>query len=92
MEENLALGIDIAKEKFDVRVEVGGKAKKKQFANSPDGYMQLSDWLKHVGIEQVHACMEATGTYGEALAEYLYSLGHTVSVVNPARIKGHAQP
>lgn len=91
MSENVALGIDIAKEKFDVRLEIGGKAKKKQFANSPAGYAQLSTWLKHLGVEHVHACMEATGTYGEALAEYLYNLGHIVSVVNPARIKGHAQ-
>lgn len=91
MGENVALGIDIAKGKFDVSLEVNGKAKKKQFANNPEGYTQLSVWLKQLSIEQVHACMEATGTYGEALAEYLYDLGQTVSVVNPARIKGHAQ-
>jgi transposase len=91
MSEKVALGIDIAKEKYDVYLEVGGKAKKKRFANSPDGYAQLSVWLKHLGVEHVHACMEATGTYGEALAEYLYGLEHTVSVVNPARIKGYAQ-
>ena len=91
MTKSLALGIDIAKEKFDVRIEINGKAKKKQFANSPDGYAKLMAWLKHLGVEHVHACMEATGTYGEPLAEYLYGLGQTVSVVNPARIKGHAQ-
>lgn len=91
MSNNPALGIDIAKEKFDVRLKINGKAKKKQFANTPDGYAKLSAWLKHLGVEHVHACLEATGTYGEALAEYLYLLGHTVSVVNPARIKGHAQ-
>ena len=91
MSNKPALGIDIAKEKFDVRLVINGKAHKKQFANTPDGYAKLSAWLKHLGVEHVHACMEATGTYGEALAEYLYHLGHTVSVVNPARIKGHAQ-
>jgi transposase len=35
--------------------------------------------------------MEATGRYYELLAEFLYSAGHCVSVVNPARIKGYAQ-
>ncbi|MBD1843933.1 IS110 family transposase, partial [Cyanobacteria bacterium FACHB-63] len=41
-------------------------------------------------IEQVHACLEATSTYGEAVAEFLVEQGHTVSIVNPARIKGFA--
>jgi transposase len=35
--------------------------------------------------------MEATGSYGEDLAIYLHEAGHTVSIVNPARIKGFAQ-
>jgi transposase len=35
--------------------------------------------------------MEATGTYGDALALYLHDAGHIVSIVNPARIKGFAQ-
>jgi transposase len=39
----------------------------------------------------VHACLEATGTYGDALAEHLYHAGHVVSLVNPARIKGFGQ-
>lgn len=34
--------------------------------------------------------MEATGGYEVSLAEYLYSKGFRVSVVNPARIKGFA--
>jgi transposase len=88
---SIALGLDISKAKFDARIEVNGRAKKKQFANTAEGYGRLIEWLKHVGAERVHACMEATGTYGEALAEYLHALGHSVSVVNPARIKGHAQ-
>lgn len=91
MSHHLALGIDIAKEKFDVRLTVNGQAKKKRFANGPEGYAKLQAWLQHLGVVHVHACLEATGTYGEALAEYLYERGHTVSVVNPARIKGHAQ-
>ena len=34
--------------------------------------------------------MEATGTYGEALAAYLHRAGHLISVVNPAIIKAFA--
>lgn len=39
----------------------------------------------------MHACMEATGQYGEALAELLFKEGHSVSVVNPLRIKRYGQ-
>ena len=35
--------------------------------------------------------MEATGIYGEALAEHLFDARLTISVVNPARIKGFAK-
>jgi transposase len=41
-------------------------------------------------VAQVHACLEATGTYSEALATYLYDNGHQVSVVNPAATKAYA--
>jgi transposase len=39
----------------------------------------------------LHACLEATGCYGEALALFLHQQGVRVSVVNPARIKAFAQ-
>ena len=53
--------------------------------------MQLQAWLEPHGVTQVHACMEATNVYWEALATWLDAQGHIVSVVNPARIKGYAQ-
>ncbi|MFA9202192.1 MAG: transposase, partial [Candidatus Nanopelagicaceae bacterium] len=42
-------------------------------------------------MDQMHACMEATSIYGDALAEFLYLANFAVSVVNPARIKGFAK-
>jgi transposase len=85
------LGIDIAKQKMEVALLVTGKVKNKSFKNSPDGFGALALWLRKWNIERVHACLEATGNYGEDLATFLYEAGHTVSVVNPARIKGFAQ-
>ena len=83
------LGIDIAKAKFDVALLFpDGRFKNKVFANDASGFSQLSAWLVKQGVNDgVHACMEATGIYWEALAEYLADAGHRVSVVNPARIK-----
>jgi transposase len=48
-------------------------------------------WLAKQGVQKVHACLEATGSYGDDLAVYLHEAGHIVSIVNPARIKGFAQ-
>jgi transposase len=85
------LGIDIAKQRVEVALLVEGKVKNRSFKNAPDGFESLSLWLRKWGIERVHACLEATGNYGEDLAIYLHEAGHTVSVVNPAKIKGFAQ-
>jgi len=85
------LGIDIAKQKFDVALLVEGKTKHKTCKNSAEGFETLMLWLEKQGIQKVHACLEATGNYGEDLAIYLHDAGHIVSIVNPARIKGFAQ-
>jgi transposase len=85
------LGIDIAKQKFDAALLVDGKTKHKTCKNSAEGFEMLRLWLEKQEIQEVHACLEATGNYGEDLAIYLHEAGHMVSVVNPARIKGFAQ-
>ena len=86
------LGIDISKRKFDAcLVRDGGKLRHRAFPNTPAGCSQLSAWLAKQKAERVHASLEATGAYGEALATYLHEAGHTVSVVNPAQIKAYAQ-
>jgi len=54
-------------------------------------FEDLTAWLRKLGVESTQACLEATGNYGEEVAIYLHESGHTVSVVNPARIKGFAQ-
>jgi transposase len=84
------LGIDIAKDTFDAALIVEGKTRNEHFENSLAGFKHMSTWVRKYTAAGVHACMEATGQYGEALAEYLYQLGWQVSVVNPARIKAYA--
>jgi transposase len=89
--ESAILGIDVAKQKFDVALRVEQKTFTGKFPNTPAGFGMLERWLVKYGAARVHACLEATGTYGEALAEHLHRAGHVVSVVNPAKIKGFAQ-
>lgn len=81
------VGIDISKDTLDVvllKEEANAYA---SFTNSPVGFGKLARWLISQGAGHVHACLEATGQYGDGVAEYLYQAGHMVSVVNPARIK-----
>lgn len=85
------LGIDIAKAKFQVALLVDDKIRHKTFVNTPTGFQQLAEWLhRHAGAA-VHACLEATGTYGDALAAWLHDAGHIVSVINPAIIHAYAR-
>lgn len=85
------LGIDIAKQRFEVALLIEGKVKNKSFKNTTEGFETLAVWLTKLGISKVQACLEATGNYGEDLAIYLHEAGHSVSMVNPARIKGFAR-
>jgi transposase len=86
------LGIDLAKLTFDATVRTtSGSHHHHTFANTPDGFSHLTAWLHQHGVSEFHACMEATNIYWQALATYLHACDHTVSVVNPARIKGYAQ-
>ena len=88
----MILGIDVSKDKVDValfdRKQGMGTG---QFANTKAGFKKLNKWLNNKGAGQVWICLEATGRYGEELAEYFFEAGHKVSVVNPARIKKYAE-
>ncbi len=82
------LGIDVAKAKLDCALRLAdGKIRSKVVENTLQGFEVLSAWLTKQNIVELHVCMEATGTYWEAVAEYLADAGHRVSVVNPSRIK-----
>lgn len=89
MSKNI-LGIDISKRKIDVALLIEDKCLSRQFDNSENGFRILQDWLHSLGIKQVHACLEATGRYSEAVAMFLHQAGHIVSVENPLRLKSYA--
>jgi len=92
MPDRAYLGIDIAKRKFDVAlVRADGRVRVKACPNTPAGYTELVAWITRQYDGAVHACLEATGTYGDALAEALADAGYTVSVVNPAMIEAYAR-
>lgn len=87
----LVLGIDIAKDTFEVVLLGGIQRYRGGFNNDLAGFTKLARWLNKREGQQVHACMEASGRYWEALAINLHKQGHVVSVVNPKVIKKHGE-
>lgn len=88
-----AIGIDIAKRKFDLALLSKGKLKTKVFDNTAAGHAELLDWLKkhELTAENCHLAMEATSQYYEAVALTLFDAGYLVSVVNPLQIKAFGE-
>lgn len=84
------LGIDVAKLTLDVALMTPDKTLCKQFENSDRGFQSLQAWLASFSLSSLHACLEATGAYGDAVALFLHEQGYVVSLVNPMRIKGYA--
>ena len=95
----LVVGIDISKDDFHVCAKekaADGKVKIKgsrSFKNNDNGFAELSLWVskrkKSGGL--VKYIMEATGSYYEDLAYYLYKRGDRVSVVLANKIKYFAK-
>jgi len=89
------LGIDVAKASVQVALICPTATRRcHKFTNEATGFAKLDVWLQEAGIDTnatLCACMEASGSYGEALARHLHAQGHCVSVVNPQRIKAYGQ-
>jgi transposase len=90
------LGIDIAKGNFEVNLRTlqPGQARySSSFPNNLKGFGGLQRWLVQHGITHapnLHACLESTSRYGDALAAWLQKQGYQVSMVNPRRTRHYA--
>jgi transposase len=86
------IGIDVSKDELAVCVMDEQKhTLHATFPNDKDGFRSLTNYLKKRHVTGSAVCLEATGTYGEALAAYLHERNYQVSVVNPVRIKRYAE-
>jgi len=89
--EEAYIGIDISKAYFDAALRVKDEVLQGRFENSKAGFRSFRKWLKKRHIGEARVCMEATGSYHEALTHFLYEHGFEVSVVNPRRIKAYRE-
>jgi transposase len=82
------VGLDVSKDSIEVcLLRESGKAHFKQFPNSSSGHSKLLRWAQHLDEGGTsHFCMEATGSYSNAVALFLAEAEQKVSVLNPARI------
>ena len=85
------LGVDIAKDSFQVCLLHVDKKYNRTCRNETKGFATLDKWLAKHEVGQLHVCMEATGRYWEQLALHLHQTGYTVSVVNPVCIHSYAK-
>ena len=88
------LGIDVAKAKVDTwfqRVTSSQKPTHQRYDHTPAGHQRLLARLASQAVGQLHVCLEATGTYSDALALCLHQADYRVSLVNPLRIKRYGE-
>jgi transposase len=96
-EKTLYVGIDIAKDKFDVAFTIDGSQtfEHTSISNDKKGFkLLLKKTLKiqkKTESAQIHFCMEATGIYHCGLCEFLQEHSDQVSVVNPIRTKSFSK-
>lgn len=84
------VGVDVSKATLDVVVLIDKKQTYQKVPNNSKGIAKLIKWLH--SFETIEAvCLEATGRYGDALAQALYLADFCLSVENPLRIKSFAQ-
>jgi transposase len=84
------VGVDVAKDKFDVAIAIKGQYKHVVFSNCPKGHKEFHEWLtQHTLVPWV--CMEATGHYSVTIADFLVKNAIRVSVINPFQVKNFAR-
>jgi transposase len=85
------LGLDISKIKIHAALRTDAdKLRHKTTPNTPAGFRELLAWARRYAPDALHACLEATGTYGDGVAQFLHDAGCAVSIINPAAMRAYA--
>jgi transposase len=90
MDQTEYVGVDVAKDKFDVALFINNRYKHSVYSNDAKGHAEFAKWLMQ-NTTSPWVCMEATGHYSELIADFLLKKAIKVSVVNPYQIKNFAK-
>lgn len=89
------LGIDIAKESFDVallKIDSKKVLKTKHFKMNHKGFYSLSTWLdKYADSNNIFIGMESTGSYHITILNFLVNKDYDVALINPKLIKSFSE-
>ena len=88
---DVCVGIDVAKATLSVALVGSRTIRRITVANTAAGHQELLRWLHKQHLTVVRVCLEATGSYGDDVAQTLYDADFCVCVVNPARIAAYAK-
>lgn len=86
----ITVGIDVSKATLDIALLDNGTYTSHVYTNDKDGIRRLLNWLKKKQVRGCNVVLEATGHYGDLVAQTVHDRGYVVYVVNPARIKDYA--
>lgn len=82
------LGLDVSKDKLDACLLLS-PPRTTTVPNTPAGHARLLHWAAPAG--PLHLCLEATSTYGFAVARHAHAAGHTISVLQPLAVARYSQ-
>lgn len=86
------IGIDVSKLDLSISLLIDNKHYQTKIDNNQQGFKAFIRWIKKYGAEShARACMESTGFYGLAFANFLHKNNFEVSVVNPLCISAFAK-
>ena len=83
------LGLDVSRDKLDACLLLAPAPRTLTVPNTPQGHARLLAWAAPFG--PLHLGLEATSTYGHAVAAAAHQAGHTVSLLQPLAVQRYAQ-
>ena len=78
---SITLGIDVSKLELSVALLKEKKLMKAKFSNDNSGFKKLNQWLSKNKAKDAKICMEATGHYSVAVANFFYQKGYKTYVI-----------
>lgn len=82
-----AVGIDVSKDTLDVAMLGPKTAVTLRVPNTTEGFARTLRWAQAQSSAPLHVCLEATGTYHDALVAWMLERGILVSVLPSNRLK-----
>lgn len=85
------LGMDVSKKDISLALLKDNRFFEKTIPNSPSGFKEILNFLQKHNSLKAEGFLESTGSYSEAIADFLFDHKFIVKVVNPFKIKSFSR-